>query len=68
MKAYRDGRTIFDDFNTRGRLSDPEKIAHARQQMPATLIAFDVLYTDGTEQLNKDLVSRKHILQEHPAQ
>lgn len=62
--CYRDGRTIFDDFNARGRLSDPMKIAEASWQMPATLIAFDVLYTDGSEHLNKDLVSRKHILQE----
>ncbi|GIM44494.1 ATP-dependent DNA ligase [Collibacillus ludicampi] len=62
--CYRDRRTIFDDFNTRGRLSDPAKITEASRRMPATLIAFDVLYTDGKEHINQDLVTRKQILQE----
>ncbi|GIM48406.1 hypothetical protein DNHGIG_39550 [Collibacillus ludicampi] len=62
--CYRDGRTIFDDINYRGRLTDPAKIAVASEQMPATLIAFDVLYSNGTEHIKKDLISRKQILQE----
>ncbi|MFC5653264.1 DNA ligase [Paenibacillus solisilvae] len=61
--CLRGGRTVFDDFSYRCRLSDPKKISAAAQTHPATFIVFDVLLTTG-EHLNEPLLTRKMRLNE----
>ncbi len=59
--VLRNGLSVFDDFNYRGRLSNKDKINQATLTHPATFIAFDVLATDSN-QTNKPLIERKDIL------
>lgn len=61
--CLRGGKTVFDDFSYRGRLSDPNKITAAAQTHPATFIVFDVLLTTD-EHLNEPLMTRKMRLNE----
>jgi len=61
--CIRDGRTVFDDFAFRGRLTDPKKIAAAARTHPVSFMAFDVLMTDR-EHLNEPLMARKARLNE----
>lgn len=59
--VLRNGVSVFDDFNYRGRLSNKDKINQATITHPATFIAFDILTTD-TSFMNKPLIERKDIL------
>lgn len=59
--VLRNGISVFDDFNYRGRLSNKDKINQAVITHPVTFIAFDVLTTDKSF-MNKSLIERKDIL------
>lgn len=59
--VLRNGISVFDDFNYRGRLSNKDKINQATITHPATFIAFDILATDKNL-MNKSLIERKDIL------
>ncbi|MFD1674101.1 DNA ligase [Alicyclobacillus fodiniaquatilis] len=59
--CIRDGRSIFDDFQYRGRISDRRRVAQATTTHPATFIAFDVLH-DGQVRIDLPLFERKNIL------
>jgi bifunctional non-homologous end joining protein LigD len=59
--CIRVGRSIFDDFQYRGRISDKRRIAQAITTHPVTFIAFDVLY-DGQLRIDLPLFERKKIL------
>ncbi|GMA66014.1 DNA ligase [Alicyclobacillus fastidiosus] len=59
--CIRNGRSIFDDFQHRGRLSDKRRIAQAVSTYPATFVAFDILY-NGKELMKLSLSERKKIL------
>lgn len=59
--VLRNGISVFDDFNYRGRLSNKDKINQATITHPATFIAFDILTTDKSI-MNKALIERKDIL------
>lgn len=59
--VLRNGVSVFDDFNYRGRLSNKDKINQTVITHPATFIAFDVLTTDKSF-MNKSLIERKDIL------
>lgn len=59
--VLRNGVSVFDDFNYRGRLSNKDKINQAVITHPASFIAFDVLTTDKSF-MNKSLIERKVIL------
>ncbi|MCF8565161.1 DNA ligase [Alicyclobacillus tolerans] len=61
--CLRDGRSVFDDFQDRGRLTDPRKIAAAAANHPATFIAFDVLYANRVR-THEPLADRKRRLLE----
>lgn len=61
--VIRDGRTIFDDFSYRCRLTDPLKIAQAQVSHPASFVVFDVLYTDRNH-ASDPLMTRKQRLSE----
>ncbi|GMA62210.1 ATP-dependent DNA ligase [Alicyclobacillus fastidiosus] len=61
--CIRDGRSVFDDFQHRGRLSQKSRISHAAETHPATFVAFDVLY-DGADLTGKPLYERKERLAE----
>lgn len=56
--CIRDGRSVFDDFQHRGRLTDPHRIAKAASEYPATFVAFDVLFT-GHDHTAEPLTERK---------
>ncbi|RXT06533.1 DNA ligase [Ammoniphilus sp. CFH 90114] len=68
--VIREGRTIFDDFSFRGRLTDARKIAAAQVSHPASFVVFDVLATTQ-EHMSEPLTVRKQRLQEildpHPS-
>lgn len=59
--CIQDGRSVFDDFQHRGRLNDARKIQRAADTHPATFIAFDVLYTDRDHR-HEPLTGRKERL------
>ncbi|SFU94855.1 hypothetical protein [Alicyclobacillus macrosporangiidus] len=59
--CLRDGRSVFDDFQYRGRIQDPRRIHRAMQTHPVTFVAFDVLYTDRSH-MNEPLLYRKQRL------
>ena len=59
--VLRNGISVFDDFNYRGRLSNKDKVEQATITHPAAFVAFDVLATDSNH-MNKPLVKRKEIL------
>ncbi|NRF89817.1 DNA ligase [Paenibacillus frigoriresistens] len=61
--CIRDGRSVFDDFSYRGRISDSAKIKAAVRTHPATFLAFDVLLT-SSEHLREPLMTRKNLLNE----
>ncbi|WP_246358706.1 ATP-dependent DNA ligase [Paenibacillus phytorum] len=61
--CIRDGRSVFDDFSYRGRISDSAKIKAALRTHPATFVVFDVLLT-SSEHLKEPLMSRKSRLNE----
>ncbi|WP_258110093.1 DNA ligase [Alicyclobacillus sp. SP_1] len=60
--CIRDGRSVFDDFAYRGRLTQSHKIQRAMSTHPATFVAFDVLYANGDVLTNKALMERKDVL------
>lgn len=59
--CMRDGRSVFDDFQHRGRLSNQQKIEVAVKTHPVTFVAFDVLYTDQ-DHTQQPLTERKKLL------
>jgi len=61
--VIRDGRTVFDDFSYRGRLSDPVKIQTAQLTHPANFVVFDLLAT-SQEHMHEPLMVRKKRLAE----
>ncbi|WP_246293927.1 ATP-dependent DNA ligase [Paenibacillus planticolens] len=61
--CIRDGRSVFDDFSFRGRISDSAKMKAAVRTHPATFVAFDVLFT-SSEHLKEPLLTRKDRLNE----
>lgn len=60
--CIRDGRSVFDDFVHRGRLTQPQKIQRALSTHPVTFVAFNVLYADGDVLTPKPLLARKDVL------
>lgn len=58
------GRPDFRALQQREQSSDPIKIDLLARQVPATYIAFDVLYLNGQERLNLPLRQRKEILRD----
>ncbi|MCL6601155.1 MAG: DNA ligase, partial [Alicyclobacillus macrosporangiidus] len=59
--CLRDGRSVFDDVQYRGRIRDHRRIQQAMQSHPVTFVAFDVLYTDSSH-MNEPLMDRKERL------
>jgi ATP-dependent DNA ligase len=58
------GRPSFNRLAQRDHLSDPERIALAAARLPATMMAFDLLYLNGQPLLAAPLVERKARLRE----
>jgi bifunctional non-homologous end joining protein LigD len=61
--CIRDGRSIFDDFQYRGRLSNDVKIQAAAKSKPATFVAFDLIHS-SRDHTGESLMFRKQRLQE----
>lgn len=59
-----DGKPSFKSLQSRGRLSDPLKIAEASRKIPALYIVFDILYYSGKPVYGEPLIRRKEILAE----
>lgn len=59
--VFRNGVSVFDHFNLRGRLTDKEKIRKATQTHPASFVAFDVLQTNSSH-IKEPLIERKKRL------
>ncbi len=56
------GVPSFSALQSRGRLTDEERIKKAAAKLPAVFIAFDVLYADGRPVIDQPLISRKRLL------
>ena len=57
-----DGRPDFKATSQRDRCSEPAKIAARSRTMPATFIAFDLLYKDGVDLRNEQYGHRRNAL------
>jgi bifunctional non-homologous end joining protein LigD len=55
-------RPDFGMFESRGKLTNPAKIAAAMRRMPATLIPFDAIMINGRSLCAEKLLDRKKIL------
>jgi bifunctional non-homologous end joining protein LigD len=57
-----EGRPSFEMLQRREHLASSEDIARIAKQLPATYVAFDILYLDGQDLTAKPLMERKKIL------
>lgn len=58
-----EGKPSFSKLQSRGKISDILKVKRMSKQIPATFIAFDVLYKDGESIMNQPLELRKKDLE-----
>lgn len=59
-----DGRPSFEKLQEREHLVDRDRIARIARELPATYVAFDILYLDGQDLTAKPLMERKKILEQ----
>ncbi|GED65617.1 ATP-dependent DNA ligase [Lysinibacillus fusiformis] len=59
--VLRNGVSVFDDLNYRGRLSNKDKIEQSTITHPVSFVAFDVLASDKSL-INQPLADRKKVL------
>jgi len=57
-----EGRPSFEMLQKREHLTDADEIARIAKRLPATYVAFDILYLDGQDLTAKPLMERKRIL------
>lgn len=57
-----DGKPAFNKLMQREHLTDDRSIAMAAQRLPATLIAFDLMYADFASLMDRPLLERKQRL------
>ena len=62
LVVLRDGKTSFEDIQSRVISTDTFKAKIKAGQYPASLIAFDILYLDGEQLTGLPLIERKEIL------
>jgi len=58
-----EGRPSFEMLQKREHLASAEDIEHTARRLPATYVAFDILYLDGKDLTAKPLMERKKILE-----
>ena len=56
------GKPDFETLQARSMMSDPLRIRLLSQQLPASYVAFDILYQDGVDLTARPLLERKQIL------
>ncbi len=59
-----EGRPSFEKLQRREHLASAEDIARIAKTLPATYVAFDILYVDGKDLTAKPLTERKKVLAE----
>ena len=59
-----EGKPSFEKLQEREHLAGVERIARKARELPATYVAFDILYLDGKDLSAKPLTERKKILAE----
>lgn len=59
-----DGKPSFSALQTRGKISDLLKVKRLSRQIPATFIAFDILYKGGENVMGLTTRQRKMLLEE----
>ena len=59
-----EGRPSFEKLQLREHLQGREKIHRIARELPATYVAFDLLYRDGEDLTAKPLLERKRLLAE----
>ncbi len=64
MVVLRDGKPSFQRALERDLQSDPRRAATLSRKLPATYVAFDLLYLDGQPLVDRPLWERKRLLQE----
>ncbi|MEW6066671.1 MAG: Ku protein [Bacillota bacterium] len=63
-KILQDGKPSFSALQTRGKISDALKVKRLSRQIPATFIAFDVLYKAGENVMGMTTREKKQLLEE----
>lgn len=62
LVVLRDGRPDFAKLQQRDQVADPLKIALLSRTIPATYMAFDILWLDGEQVTARPLLARKELL------
>lgn len=57
-----EGKPSFEKLQEREHLQDRDRIARVARNLPATYVAFDILFRDGEDLTGKPLMERKRIL------
>lgn len=60
--VLKDGKPNFSEVQRRSLMSNPFKIRLAADKLPASFVAFDILYLDGAQLTGLPLTERKDIL------
>ncbi|MFZ5652023.1 MAG: non-homologous end-joining DNA ligase [Bacillota bacterium] len=60
--VFSGGRPSFGAIQSRGRLTNAVKIKRYSEMMPATYVAFDILYVSGRAVMDEPLLRRKEML------
>ena len=60
--VLKDGKPNFSEVQRRSLMSNPFKIRLAADKLPASFVAFDILYLDGKQLTDLPLTERKDIL------
>jgi len=58
-----EGKPSFEKLQQREHLAGAERIERKARELPATYVAFDILYLDGEDLTPKPLMARKKILE-----
>lgn len=64
LVVLKNGNPDFYEIQRRAILTDKFKICIAAKQLPATFIAYDILYYKNEETINMPLLERKRLLQD----
>jgi bifunctional non-homologous end joining protein LigD/DNA ligase-1 len=59
----KDGRAYFYEIQRRALMANSFKISLAAARLPASFVAFDILYLDGEQLTERPLLERKELLQ-----
>jgi ATP-dependent DNA ligase len=63
LLVMKEGKPDFYDLQKRSLMTNKTKIEFAMKRIPVSFIAYDILYLDNLQIIDKPLMERKNILQ-----